>query len=202
MIRSHTLGISYGNPLSLFPSLGELNSAAFGPIDWAVYQAREYGLRLMIPLVDNFDYYHGGKYTWLRWTGHNLTRARDEKNPQVQEFYNVSGNVWPEFKKYIHTLLTHVNPHTNLSYAQDATIFAIETGNELCGPVWGDMDVPADWVKEVGKYVKSLAPQKLFVDGTYGVNQTHLNIEEVDIFSNHYYPVSLTKLRKDLELGE
>lgn len=156
----------------------------------------------MVPLVDNFDYYHGGKYTWLRWTGHNLTRAGDEKNPQVQEFYNVSGNVWPEFKKYIHTLLTHVNPHTNLSYAQDATIFAIETGNELCGPVWGDMDVPADWVKEVGKYVKSLAPQKLFVDGTYGVNQTHLNIEEIDIFSNHYYPVSLTKLRKDLELGE
>ncbi|KAK4231816.1 putative mannan endo-1,4-beta-mannosidase P [Podospora fimiseda] len=200
-IRSHTLGISYGNPLSLFPRSATLNPAAFDPIDWAIFQAREYGLRLMIPLVDNFDYYHGGKYTWLRWSGYNLSRTTSEReDPQVQEFYNVNGKVWPEFQKYIKTWLTHVNPYTNLTYAQDPTIFAIETGNELCGPIWGDMDVPADWVREFGRYVKSLAPEKLFVDGTYGVNQTHLNIEEVDIFSNHYYPISVAKLRKDLDL--
>lgn len=53
-IRSQTLGISVGNPLSLMPSLHEWNDAAFETIDWAVFQAREHGLRVQMPLVDNY----------------------------------------------------------------------------------------------------------------------------------------------------
>ncbi len=52
-IRSHTLGVSTGNPLSLMPALGRINPQAFETIDWAVYQARQYGLRLLVPLTDN-----------------------------------------------------------------------------------------------------------------------------------------------------
>ena len=83
-IRSHTLGISTGNPLSLIPnSTFVINEDAFHPIDWAVYQARQHGLRLLIPLTDNFDYYHGGKYDFLRWNGYNLTREKDGNSPAV-----------------------------------------------------------------------------------------------------------------------
>jgi hypothetical protein len=64
------------------------------------------------------------------------------------------------------------------------------------------VNVPAAWVQEIGAFVKGLAPQKLFVDGTYGVNRTHLSVEEVDIFSNHYYPVAVGKLQADLEMGK
>lgn len=53
-IRSQTLGISVGNPLSLMPSLNEWNEAAFEPIDWAIYQARQHGLRVQVPLIDNY----------------------------------------------------------------------------------------------------------------------------------------------------
>lgn len=196
-IRAHTLGVSTGNPLSLMPALGTVNPAAFDTIDWAVYQAREYGLRLMVPLTDNFDYYHGGKYNFLRWHGISASST----DPAVQQFYT-NATIIASFKDYIHTLLTHVNQYTNISYADDPTIFAYETGNELCGPVWGDMNVPASWVQQIGAYVKSLAPKKLFVDGTYGVNREHLSIAEVDIFSDHYYPISLSKLKGDLALGE
>ena len=200
MIRAHTLGVSTGNPLSVMPTLGVVNEQAFDSIDWAVYQAREYGIRLLVPLTDNFDYYHGGKYNFLRWGGLNLTQARDSGNPQVQQFYT-NATIVASFKDYIHRLLTHVNRYTGMSYADDPTIFAYETGNELCGPVWGDMDVPASWVHEIGSYVKTLAPNKLFVDGTYGVNTTHLSTPEVDIFSDHFYPISLSKLARDLDLG-
>lgn len=199
-IRAHTLGVSTGNPLSVMPTLGEVNEAAFDTIDWAVYQARQYGLRLMVPLTDNFDYYHGGKYNFLRWHGVDVTQEKDSNNPIIQRFY-FNQTIIDSFKDYIHKLVTHVNQYTNISYADDPTIFAYETGNELCGPIWGDMDVPASWVKEIGAYVKSLAPEKLFVDGTYGVNRTHLEIPEVDILSDHYYPISLNKLKGDLELG-
>jgi mannan endo-1,4-beta-mannosidase len=54
MIRAHTLGANTGNPLSLMPSDGVINEKAFDTIDWAVYQARQYGIRLMVPLVDNY----------------------------------------------------------------------------------------------------------------------------------------------------
>jgi len=53
-IRAHTLGVSTGNPLSVMPALGKINEQAFDAIDWAIYQAREYGLRLLVPLTDNF----------------------------------------------------------------------------------------------------------------------------------------------------
>lgn len=200
-IRAHTVGVSTGNPLSVWPEKGVVNEEAFESIDWTVSQARAYGLRLMVPLTDNYDYYHGGKYNFLRWAGFNLTQSADANNPLIQQFYT-NATIVDTFKEYIYTLLTHVNPHTNLTYAEDPTIFAFESGNELAGPVWGDMDVPAEWVEDIAGYVKSLAPGKLFVDGTYGVNQTHLEIEDVDIFSDHFYPISITKLQKGLDLGE
>ena len=57
-IRSQTLGISVGNPLSLEPELNVFNDDAFATIDWSVFQARQHGLRILTPLIDNYDYYH------------------------------------------------------------------------------------------------------------------------------------------------
>ena len=61
VIRSQTLGVSVGNPLSLWPTLTTRNDQAFDTIDWAVAEARRHGIRLQVPLIDNYDYYHGGK---------------------------------------------------------------------------------------------------------------------------------------------
>jgi mannan endo-1,4-beta-mannosidase len=57
LIRSQTLGISVGNPLSLEPELGVWNEQAFDTIDWAVWQARQHGLRILPPLTDNYVCY-------------------------------------------------------------------------------------------------------------------------------------------------
>ena len=54
IVRSHTLGVSVGNPLSVIPEPGVVNEDAFDAIDWAVYQAGRYGIRLMVPLTDNW----------------------------------------------------------------------------------------------------------------------------------------------------
>ena len=102
------------------------------------------------------------------------------------------------FKNYIQHLLTHVNPYTGLTYAQDPTIIGYETGNEMNGLKFGDKDVPVAWTREICQYVKSLGPRKLCIDGTYGVNTTHFTIEEVDIFSDHYYPLNTTILQEDI----
>lgn len=53
-IRTHTIGVSVGSPLSVVPEPGAVNEAAFEAIDWAVYQAGQYGVRLLVPLTDNW----------------------------------------------------------------------------------------------------------------------------------------------------
>jgi len=196
-IRSQTLGVSVGNPLSLEPELGTFNEAAFDTIDWTVYQARQHGIRIFAPLTDNYDYYHGGKFVFLRWRGIDTNPTASPVDPQVQQFYT-NETIVADFKEYITHLITHVNPYTNLSYAEDPTIFGYETGNELGGPVFGDQDVPVSWLAEIAQHIKQLAPNKLVIDGTYGVNSTHLAVEEVDIFSDHFYPTNSTKLTNDI----
>jgi mannan endo-1,4-beta-mannosidase len=145
----------------------------------------------------NQDYYHGGKYNFLRWRGININQS--ENSPRVLEFYT-NRQVINDFKYYIKILMTHKNQYTGLTYAEDPTIMAYETGNELYGNIWGDMNVPAAWVKEIAQYIKELGPHKLVVDGTYGINKTHLPIKEVDIFSDHFYPINITKLTNDIDL--
>lgn len=53
-IRSQTLGVSVGDPLSVMPALGVYNEEAFATIHWAVFQARQHGLGVMAPLIDNY----------------------------------------------------------------------------------------------------------------------------------------------------
>jgi len=56
VVRAQTLGISTGNSLSVEPSLGEFNPAAFDTIDYSVYRAGQLGLRLNIPLTNYWNY--------------------------------------------------------------------------------------------------------------------------------------------------
>ena len=53
-IRSQTLGVSVGNPLSLMPALGKYNEKAFRTMDWAIAEAGRTGIRIFAPLVDNY----------------------------------------------------------------------------------------------------------------------------------------------------
>ncbi|KAF2484261.1 glycoside hydrolase superfamily [Neohortaea acidophila] len=198
--RSTTMGVSVGYPLSLEPELGQWNDQAFDTIDWAVYQAGLHGLRLFAPLIDNYDYYHGGKFVFLRWFGIDISSSATPLSPLVMEFYN-NQTIVDAFKTYIEHLLAHKNQYTNLTYAEDPTIFAYETGNELGGPVFGDMDVPPAWTDEICSYIKQLAPKKLCIDGTYGINKTHLTIDSVDIMSDHFYPPNIAKLNSDIALA-
>jgi mannan endo-1,4-beta-mannosidase len=45
-------------------------------------------------------------------------------------------------------------------------------------------------------------PNKLCIDGTYGVNTTHFVVDEIDVFSDHYYPLNNSILTSDIAAVE
>lgn len=83
-------------------------------------------------------------------------------DPRVQQFYTNPVLV-NDFKRYIKKLITHVNPYTGLSYADDATIYAYETGNELSGPIFRDMNIPNEWTTDIAVSYKP-TPRQCSID--------------------------------------
>ncbi|GAA6014116.1 hypothetical protein JCM10207_006101 [Rhodosporidiobolus poonsookiae] len=191
-IRAHTLGVSK----TLWPTAYNTNEDAWDTIDYSIYAAREYGLRLIIPLTDNYAYYHGGKYDFIGWGGADTDDGT--------QFYSNS-KVIKIFKDYISVLLNHVNTYTGVALKDDPTILAWETGNELGGYMLGGGAPPASWTKAIAKYIKALAPNHLVADGTDGLTDyggslanTGVTVDEVDLVTDHFYPALQWLLEKDI----
>ncbi|KAG0662394.1 hypothetical protein C6P46_003340 [Rhodotorula mucilaginosa] len=171
-----SLGISYGTGKSIENALNTFKpdgDPAWDALDFAVFAARQYGIRLVLPLTDQYDYYHGGIPTCLRWRNLSATNH--------SPFYDLSSQVYGDFELYVRTLLNHTSPYTNLTLASDPTILAFETGNELGGWTGKHYPPPVAWTRSIAQLIKSLSPNSLVVSGSYGVRRDELSISEVDI---------------------
>lgn len=198
-IRSHTLGISVGQPKSVWPTANKVNNGAWDVIDYSIAAASRYGLRLVIPLTDEYDWYHGGKYTFLRWSG-----ASSANNGAA--FYTNRKTI-DLYKTYISTIINHRNPYTGIRLGDDPTIMAWETGNELGAYMMKNGAPPAAWTAEIAKHIKSLAPRHLVIDGSDGTQYTNgtpvpgVNVAQVDVITDHAYGLSNSLLGKDLTIA-
>eukprot|EP01130_Rhizamoeba_saxonica_P015946 TRINITY_DN7272_c0_g1_i1.p1 TRINITY_DN7272_c0_g1~~TRINITY_DN7272_c0_g1_i1.p1 ORF type:complete len:416 (+),score=76.80 TRINITY_DN7272_c0_g1_i1:2-1249(+) len=178
VVRGHTLGISTGNPLSFEKSLNNFDFAEpLDVIDYSIYVASKFNIKLVIPLTDNWHYYHGGKHDFTDWN--NLTES----------LFYTNNKVISDFKHYITNLLNHKNKYTGLLLRDDPTILAWETGNELRPPV--------SWTKTISEHIKTISPNHLVLDGNPGIDLLALRIETVDIYTGHYYPMSITEASLD-----
>lgn len=81
VVRSHTLGTSLGCAPCIQPGPGEFNNDAFAPIDYTIARARAYGLRLIVPLTDQWGYYHG-EMAWAQGSGRLLHRPQSQGRVQ------------------------------------------------------------------------------------------------------------------------
>jgi hypothetical protein len=189
VIRSHTLGISVGCTLCLEIDRGVFNQAAFQHIDFAMRAAADHGLKLIIPLVDNWRYYHGGKHTFTDWLGLN-NEDLFYSNPQTIA----------DFQQYISVLLNHVNIYTGVAYKNDPTILAWELGNELHAPL--------DWEQTIANSIKSIDGNHLIASGSYNWDARkslfihELTLSSIDIYTGHYYPPSIPNLEEQAALAQ
>lgn len=149
----------------------QFSEEAFIALDHAVALAHQYGVRLIIPFVD--------QYSW--WGG--ITEYASFRGKTADAFWTDT-QIKQDFKDTITHLLNRVNTVNGLAYKEDPAILAWETGNEL---------VPANhqWTAEMAEFIKSLDQNHLIIDGKYGIDSLSLDDPNIDIVSNHYYPEKL-----------
>jgi len=150
---------------------GEFNEEAFRALDKVLEVANRTGVRLIIPLVDN----------WKWWGG---AEQYAEYHGKPKEAFWTDPKIIADFKKTINYTLNRRNTITGTLYKDDKAILAWETGNELY--------CPYTWTKEIAAYLKSLDANHLVWDGFYigakEIQPEALSDPNIDIVSSHHYP--------------
>ncbi|TWT92847.1 hypothetical protein Pla108_39870 [Botrimarina colliarenosi] len=148
---------------------GEFNEAAFVALDRVLQIAGEKGVRVILPLVDNWHWW-GGAEQYAAWRG------------KPAEAFWTNRQVINDFKRTIAYVVNRRNTLTGRLYRDDPTILGWETGNEIS-------PTPA-WTREIAAYLKSLDPNHLVIDGKSldGVVSESLDDPNVDVITSHHYP--------------
>lgn len=166
---------------------GEYDEELFRDLDLVLKTANEFGIRVIIPLVDNNRYFGGNLEFAAFYNTGNEEKTRDD-------FYN-DPEIVAGFKHYVAFMLERVNTYTGIPYKEDKAIMAWETGNEI--------SPPPHWSQEIAALIKNIAPNQLVMDGNFYIQESSLHIPELDILSAHYYwgrEMLLDSLRADIEL--
>jgi mannan endo-1,4-beta-mannosidase len=150
---------------------GEFNEEAFRALDKVLEVANRVGVRVIIPLVDN----------WRWWGG--AEQYAGQRGKPVDAFWT-DRQLIDDFKKTVTYVLNRRNTYTGTLYRDDTAVLAWETGNELYAPY--------SWTKEIAAHIKSLDANHLVWDGYYigsrPVIPEALDDPNIDIVSSHHYP--------------
>jgi mannan endo-1,4-beta-mannosidase len=173
----------------------EYNEEGLRRLDRAVALAREYDIRVILTLANNWKDF-GGIPAYLRWFG--LSRH--------DQFYR-DGRCRAAYWMWVQQLLERTNTVNGLQYKEDPTIVAWELGNELRCPDTSDGEaLLLSWIWEMATLLKANAPHQLVAvgdegyfhrslargntmfNGSHGVNfEAILGIGPVDFGTYHMY---------------
>ncbi len=172
-------------------------------LDEVIASAGEHGIKLILPLVNNWTSF-GGIDQYVQWAG-GLWHDDFMTNETIKGWY----------KAWVDHLLNRVNTITGVVYKDDPTIMAWELANEMrcseSGPYLSSAACNPStilaWVDEMSTYVKSIDHNHLvsfgsegFLCTNYGKSDTLTNCTEsadpvavtalpnIDMHGIHLYP--------------
>ena len=149
-------------------SPGKFNEEAFQALDTVLAVAREKGIRVIIPFVDNWHWW-GGVPQYAAFRG------------KPAEAFWTDRQLIDDFQQTIHHLLTRVNRRTGIAYKDDPTILAWETGNEV--------QCSHSWTRTIAAYIKRLDSKHLVLDGKQAniLSQESIDNPDIDLLQTHHY---------------
>lgn len=184
----------------------DFQEAGLRGLDQAIWEAKRRGIRLILPLVNNWGDY-GGLPAYAAWASHEdgAVHAHDDffSDPRMRQWW----------KDYVVMLAERVNTFTGVAYRNEPTILAWEIANEFrCATCRGTMRL-VDTVRELGDFLRRAMPYHLVADGgegfddepgSYlGLSNTYpvrgdegtsfsklVALDELDMVSYHLYPKS------------
>jgi mannan endo-1,4-beta-mannosidase len=173
-------------------------------LDQAVWEAKRRGIRLVIPLVNNWAEY-GGLPAYAAWASKLFggTYTHDDF------FTNAGMKQW--WKDYVYMLVNRVNTFTGVAYKDEPAILAWEVGNELRCQSCRGTTAFVDTIAELATFLKQLAPNQLVSDGGDGFDDDPTfyeglsnfyavrgdegasfsklgRVDALDLLSYHFYP--------------
>jgi mannan endo-1,4-beta-mannosidase len=165
---------------------GVFNEEAFKALDKVMQIANETGVRVIIPLIDNW-WWWGGPFEYAAFRGKNK-----------EEFWT-DPQLISDFKKTVEFIVNRRNTYTGVLYKEDKALFGWETGNEL--------ECPFSWTSEIASYIKSLDQNHVVIEGTHKQILTEEAISDtnIDVLSTHHYgnpDNSVKNILKNKELSK
>ncbi|XP_077229810.1 mannan endo-1,4-beta-mannosidase 6-like isoform X2 [Tasmannia lanceolata] len=191
--------------LQIYP--GVFDERVFKALDFVIFEARRYKIRLILSLVNSLNAF-GGKDQYVRWAreaGVNVTSSTDSffSHPIIKGY----------FKNYIKSILKRTNSFSKVKYSEEPAIFAWELMNEPRCLSSSSGPALQSWIAEMAAYIKSLDQKHLVtvgLEGFYGpktIERSEVNpgqwaaslgsdflqnsaTEHIDFASVHAYPDS------------
>ncbi|KAL0540519.1 hypothetical protein IC582_020527 [Cucumis melo] len=145
-------------------SPGVYDESVFQGLDFVIFEARKYGIRMILSLVNNFKDY-GGRAAYVRWAEAAGVQVQNE-----DDFYT-NQLIRTYYKNHVQKVLRRKNTMSCLRYMDDPTIMGWELMNEPRCQVDSSGNTVNRWVEEMGSYVKSIDRQHLVgigMEGFYG----------------------------------
>jgi mannan endo-1,4-beta-mannosidase len=184
----------------------EFHEAGLRGLDQAIWEAKRRGIRLIIPLVNNWTDY-GGLPAYAAWATKvdGIVHAHDEffSDERLRQWW----------KDYVVLLANRVNTFTGVAYKDEPTILAWEVANELRCSSCGGVQRLVETVRELAGFLRQTFPRHLIADGGEGFDDDRGSyfglsndypirgdegssfsrlaaLDELDLVSYHYYPKS------------
>jgi mannan endo-1,4-beta-mannosidase len=182
------------DPAVIQSAPGRYHESGLRGLDFVLVCAARHGLRLVLPLVNNWDDY-GGMNQYVRWRAleksnglerpplpepgspRRITGARGQSylSHPVQNFSHDAFYTDPViaqwYSAYVEMILTRTNSYTGVPYRNDPTVLAWELANEPRSSD-GTGTMIGAWAERSARWVKSVDSHHLLGTGEEGFDIT------------------------------
>lgn len=170
---------------------GVYDEPTFRKLDYVIARAGELGIRLILPLANQWDDNFGGmrqyvnwlwiadlsqipadlQQSWLRTVNINDLVSGTPEHALYQRYHdlfyiNPTTKAW--YRAYVHYVLNRVNTYTGVAYKDDPAILMWELANEPRAHSDPTGQLLQAWIEEMAAFVKQQDPTHLLSTGEEG----------------------------------